>query len=56
MLETCSESALTPASVHAALVGKGVAADVGLIGVGGQVADLGDEVGGFGQQLELLRA
>ena len=36
-----------------ALVGEGVAADVGLVGVRSQVAELVDEVGGLGQAREL---
>ena len=45
---------LYPCGVHAALVGEGVAPDVGLIGVGGGVGQLVDEVGGLGQQRQAV--
>ena len=40
--------------MHAALVGEGVAPDVGLIGIRRDVEELVDEVGGLGQPRELL--
>ncbi len=46
---------LDPGDVHAALVGEGVAADVGGVGVRGQVAELVDEVDRLGQRGELRR-
>ena len=41
--------------VHAALVGEGVATDVGLVGIGGRVGELVDEVRGLGQQAQPIR-
>ena len=42
--------------VHARLVGEGVAADVGPVRVGGEVAELVEVVGGRGQARQLLGA
>ena len=46
---------LDAGDVHAALVGEGVAPDVGLVGVGGRVGELVDEVRGLGQQPQAIR-
>ena len=45
---------LDPGGVHPRLVGEGVAADVGLVGVRRHVAELVEVVGGLGQSRELL--
>jgi hypothetical protein len=46
---------LHPRHVHAGLVGEGVSADVGPIGVGRQVAELVEEMGGLGQAPQAIR-
>ena len=56
MCSKVSGSARNAGDVHPALVGERVAPDVGLVGIGAEVEQLVEEVGGRRQRRQLLGA